>query len=331
MKTKAEIPDATDALIAYFDDFWEGVDDKKLSPFVPELEDVVRNILAARKQGDFPKWFEVLRSLPDLQVSEVHLDHDAITIKGEGEIYDELRAMRPWRKGPFSLFGTQIKSEWRCSMKWDRLIPHLPTLQNKRILDIGCGNGYYLMRMAAQKPKVLLGVEPVLLFLMQFLAVEKFAKTNAHILPIGVDDLPDEMNTFDLVFSMGVLYHRRDPIGHLVHIKKLLTYGGLLVLETLIIDGEVNECLIPEDRYAQMRNVWFLPSVKMMLVMLKRAGFKKVECVSVEVTTLDEQRATDWTFTQSLSDYLTPDGSKTVEGHPPPKRAIFKAFRGPKM
>ena len=327
----ADEKDASDVLIDYFDDVWEAMDDTKLAPFVPELSSTVRNTIAARKQGDFPKWFWIVNGLPDLEVESVDLDSSAVTVVGEGTIYDELRALRPWRKGPFSLFGTEVRTEWQCSMKWDRLLPHLPSLENQRILDIGCGNGYYLLRMAAQNPRLLIGVEPVMLFLLQFMTVEKYAKSNAHILPIGVDDLPAEMNTFDLVFSMGVLYHRRDPIGHLFHMKKLLNYGGLLILETLIIEGEVNECLIPDDRYARMRNVWFLPSVKMMLVMLKRAGYKNVECVDVNVTTFEEQRTTDWTFTQSLADYLTPDGSKTLEGYPPPKRAIFKAYRGPKM
>lgn len=323
--------DETDELIEHFERVWDSLDEKRLAPFIPELRETVRQKLAGRKQGDFPKWFRVLQSLPDLKVDRVELNSDAITVTGKGTIYDELRAMRPWRKGPFSLFGTEVKSEWQCSMKWDRLAPHLPSLENQRILDIGCGNGYYLLRMAAQKPKLLVGVEPVLLFLMQFLAVEKYTKTNAHILPIGVDDLPEAMNTFDLVFSMGVLYHRRDPIGHLFHLKKMLHYGGLLVLETLVIIGEENECLVPRDRYARMRNVWFLPSVKMMTVMLKRAGFLDIVVINVSVTTFEEQRTTDWTFTQSLADYLTEDGSKTVEGYPPPKRAIFKARRGPKL
>ncbi len=35
---------------------------------------------------------------------------------------------------------------------------------------------------------------------------------------------------------------------------------GELVLETLVIDGDENTVLVPDDRYAQMRNVYFIPS-----------------------------------------------------------------------
>ena len=56
---------------------------------------------------------------------------------------------------------------------------------------------------------------------------------------------------------MGVLYHRRSPIDHLLELKGCLQTGGELVLETLVIDGGLGEVLVPENRYAKMRNVWF--------------------------------------------------------------------------
>ncbi|HBY85223.1 MAG TPA: tRNA 5-methoxyuridine(34)/uridine 5-oxyacetic acid(34) synthase CmoB, partial [Colwellia sp.] len=41
---------------------------------------------------------------------------------------------------------------------------------------------------------------------------------------------------------------------------------------------------------------------------------------------LDEQRKTEWIDTESLQDFLDPnDSSKTIEGYPAPKRAIFIA------
>ncbi|OXE29836.1 hypothetical protein CA163_26525, partial [Vibrio parahaemolyticus] len=48
--------------------------------------------------------------------------------------------------------------------------------------------------------------------------------------------------------------------------------------------------------------------------------------VDENVTSVDEQRTTDWMTHNSLPDYLDPnDPSKTVEGYPAPRRAVLVA------
>ena len=200
-------------------------------------------------------------------------------------------------------------------------------LTGKRILDVGCGNGYYMWRMLGAGAHSVIGVDPNWLFFCQFQAVQRFLQQEAawH-LPFPFEDLPANLEGFDTVFSMGVFYHRRSPIEHLLALKDCLVKGGELVLETLVIEGDENQVLVPEDRYAQMRNVWFLPSIAALERWLRRAGFSEVRCVDVSITTVQEQRATPWMKFQSLSDYLDPnDHSKTIEGLPAPMRAVIVA------
>jgi tRNA (mo5U34)-methyltransferase len=145
------------------------------------------------------------------------------------------------------------------------------------------------------------------------------------LLPLGIDDLP-ELKVFDTVFSMGVLYHRKSPMDFLQQLKKQLAPGGELVLETLIIEGDENTVLMPEDRYAQMRNVWYIPSAKALERWMKKVGFKNIKLVNIDQTSVNEQRKTEWIYTQSLADFLDPnDANKTIEGYPAPLRAIFVA------
>ncbi|MNF68185.1 tRNA (mo5U34)-methyltransferase [compost metagenome] len=93
-----------------------------------------------------------------------------------------------------------------------------------------------------------------------------------------------------------------------------------------MVDGDVNTVLVPEDRYAQMRNVWFLPSVAALELWLRRAGFVDVRCVDVSVTSIEEQRSTEWMKFQSLPEFLDPqDPGRTVEGLPAPMRAVLVA------
>ena len=104
--------------------------------------------------------------------------------------------------------------------------------------------------------------------------------------------------------------------------------GGELVLETLIIDGGPNEVLVPGERYAQMRNVWFIPSAAALVGWLEKCGFENVRIVDQSLTTTDEQRRTPWMRNDSLAEFLDPtDPTLTIEGHPAPKRAVLVASR----
>jgi len=183
-----------------------------------------------------------------------------------------------------------------------------------------------MWRMLADDPKLVVGADPSQLFLMQFQAIKHFnPDPRIHLLPIGVEQLP-ELKAFDTVFSMGVFYHRKSPIDFLYQLKHQLRKGGELVLETLIIEGDEQQVFMPQDRYAQMRNVWYLPSASALILWLKRVGFKNIRLVDQAHTTIEEQRRTQWMEGQSLQDFLDPnDHSLTIEGYPAPLRAVFVA------
>lgn len=281
-------------------------------------------------------WLSALQALPELPPSRVGLQ-DNITI-GTGadlgqirreELIAQLQAFHPWRKGPYSIFGIDIDTEWRSDWKWERLLPHIQPLAGRRVLDVGCGNGYHGWRMRGAGADFVLGIEPFLLSVMQFQVMQRYLRDpQHHVIPIGIEDVPADLACFDSVFSMGVLYHRRSPLDHLMELKGCLRPGGELILETLVVEGDQETVFMPPGRYAKMRNVWFLPSIAAMTVWLQRCGFSDIACVNVNRTTCEEQRATDWMQFESLADFLDPDdGEKTVEGHPAPLRAIFTATR----
>jgi tRNA (mo5U34)-methyltransferase len=277
-----------------------------------------------------------LNALPELDPVQCSLNRSAITLATQHsppqdtrqQLESGLRGLMPWRKGPFDFFGIGIDTEWRSDWKWDRVLPHLSDLKNRQILDVGCGSGYHLWRMLGEDARRVIGVDPGLLFLFQFLAVKGYVSPTprADLLPIKLEDLPPRLEAFDTTFSMGVLYHRRSPLDHLLELKDTLRPGGELVLETLVVDGPEGYSLMPEDRYGQMRNVWFLPSGDTLVRWLNRTGFRNARVVDVSVTTTEEQRRTDWMRFQSLEDFLHPDDpGKTIEGYPGPKRATLIA------
>ncbi|MBS4052949.1 MAG: tRNA 5-methoxyuridine(34)/uridine 5-oxyacetic acid(34) synthase CmoB [Methylomonas sp.] len=288
-----------------------------------------------RTHGDLLKWRAAIDELPSVKPSSVDL-RDAVSIGNAADLSEPesrrlitgLQKLHPWRKGPYRLFGVDVDTEWRSDWKWDRLAPHIAPLQNRLVLDIGCGNGYHCWRMLGVGARLVIGIDPTLLSVMQFQALRKLYGTDVplYLLPLGVEQLPAEMKLFDTVFSMGVLYHRRSPIDHLLELKGCLRPGGELVLETLVVDGGADTLLFPESRYAQMRNVWFLPSCELLMVWMRRCGFKNIRLCNVVKTTVDEQRSTEWMRFNSLKDFLDPDNDAlTCEGLPAPVRAMLVA------
>ncbi len=283
--------------------------------------------------GDYRRWKKALDALPPLENAQACFDLPAVTVSSlcldNAVLRDALLGLMPWRKGPYQIADVYIDSEWRSDLKWERVLPHLAPLRDRRVLDIGCGNGYHCWRMLAQSPAVVLGIEPSVLFNLQFAALQKYLqRDDIHLLPIGVEDMPEKLGWFDSVFSMGVLYHRKSPVDHLYQLKDFLVPGGELCLETLVIEGPAGRLLLPQARYARMRNVWFIPSSQELVGWLQRCGFVNVRVVDESVTSTEEQRATEWMQFESLEQCLDRNNpALTVEGLPAPRRAVVLAER----
>ncbi|NMP32627.1 tRNA 5-methoxyuridine(34)/uridine 5-oxyacetic acid(34) synthase CmoB [Thalassotalea sp. M1531] len=318
-----------------YNTFYQAIAGNRLSHWLDTLPAQLTQWQKHHLHGEYAQWQKVLAQLPVTNTNDVDIEtcvsvgrSDEIAPGELKRLEHMLKKLKPWRKGPYHVHGLHIDTEWRSDFKWDRLVPHISDLKGRYVLDIGCGSGYHLWRMKGAGADFVVGIDPTQLFVMQFNAIQHFIQNNnVHLLPLGVEQLP-ELNAFDTVFAMGVLYHRRSPIDFLYQLKSQLVKGGELVLETLIVDGDENTVLVPGERYAKMRNVWFLPSGKAMCAWLERCGFNNVKMVNTDTTAIEEQRKTEWIDTESLSDFLDPnDPTKTIEGYPAPKRAIFIATK----
>ena len=322
------IKDLEETDLAQCAEFWPKAVEQKMSGFT---------------HGYLEQWQQLMQDLPELNCEGVSLKSTvqvgskaALDVQlnqaQQTAFVEQLKTLSPWRKGPYDIHGIHIDTEWRSDWKWDRLLPHISPLQGRAVIDVGCGNGYHCWRMLGEGAKAVLGIDPTQKFLAQFGVIKRYLgeQLPVHLLPLGIEDMPalPEQEGVDTVFSMGVLYHRKSPIDHLLELKSLLKPGGELVLETIVIDGDEQSVLVPQGRYAQMRNIWFLPSAAALALWLRKCGFKEVKIVDIADTSLQEQRATPWMDFHSLTNFLDPqDITKTIEGHPAPKRAILVAQR----
>lgn len=317
-----------------YSDLLESLPDTLLAPWLKTLPEQIEQGLSGERFGDLPQWINALNALPEVNTDLIEL-HNSVTLSSstpiaqviKDQIRSSLEQLIPWRKGPYQIHDTYIDTEWRSDWKWNRVLPHLAPLKNRTILDVGCGNGYHCLRMLGEGAQRVIGIDPSPRFVVQFYMLKHFlGEQPVDVLPVGIEALPANLQAFDTTFSMGVFYHRRSPMDHLKELKASLRSGGQLVLETLVIKGKLGDVLVPEGRYAQMNNVWFLPSCETMLAWLKKCGFKNPRVVDINQTSLEEQRSTEWMKYHSLEQFLDPkDQSKTAEGHPAPTRAVFVA------
>ncbi len=298
-----------------YDALWRCFQDIGIDAWQQDIEALIRTRLSETAHGDFASWRQTIEQLQSLSADQPQ------------EIRDALIQLSPWRKGPFNVAGIEIDSEWRSDLKWVRIKDAIAPLAGRNILDVGCGNGYYAQQMSEAGAESVIGVDPTLLYVLQYLAVSVFQPArNVFVLPLRSEELPQNSRVFDSCFSMGVLYHQRSPLEHLRQLRGMLRPAGQLVLETIYLPGDESFARTPADRYARMRNVWLLPTRTELSTWLRRSGFKDIEIIDTSVTTVAEQRSTEWMTFESLAEALVPDDPlQTVEGWPAPHRVVVLA------
>ncbi|MDH4199150.1 MAG: tRNA 5-methoxyuridine(34)/uridine 5-oxyacetic acid(34) synthase CmoB [Spirochaetia bacterium] len=242
-------------------------------------------------------------------------------------IQAHLETFCPWRKGPFHIYGIEIDAEWRSEIKWNRIAPHMDNLENKSICDLGCNNGYFMFKAAASNPALVLGMDPTRKFKLAFYYLNHFAQEkNLHMELLGFEDLAYFNDVFDVLLCMGIIYHHENPVQILRNCHHSLKKGGQIILETMGISSKEEICLFPKRRYANMPNVWFIPSQTAAENMLRRSGFTDIKCIYNDFLDKGEQRKTNWARVESLGDFTDPDNPKrTIEGYEAPSRIYFTA------
>jgi tRNA (mo5U34)-methyltransferase len=291
-------------------------------------------LLRSTKKGIL-RFREPYEAIQHLRADSLDLAGDTVRIGRAGELTSAeqeqvlaaLRSFMPWRKGPFEVFGIEIDAEWRSERKWNRLLPALPDLTGKIVADIGSNNGYYMFRMAEHRPAWVIGFEPYLQHYFAFQTLNSLAGLdNLQTELLGVEHLKLYPGCFDVIFLMGIIYHRISPVEMLKEIRTALRPGGVLILESQAIPGKEPLALFPEKTYAKAPGTYFVPTASCLENWLLRAGFKQVESFCSHPMSSEEQRRTDWMTFESYDDFIDPgDQGRTIEGYPAPLRVFLSA------
>ncbi|HEG6074770.1 TPA: tRNA 5-methoxyuridine(34)/uridine 5-oxyacetic acid(34) synthase CmoB [Campylobacter jejuni] len=254
---------------------------------------------------------------------------DSVNLSTNSQAKDEILAiakeLKPWRKGPFKIDDLFIDTEWQSFIKFNILKPFMNEISQKCVADIGCNNGYYMFKMLEFNPAKLIGFDPSIKYRLQFELINALAKTPIKYELLGVEDLPNYGLKFDVIFCLGVIYHRSDPIKMLKDLKAGLNKNGVVFLDTMYIEDEREIALVPNKTYSKIPNIYFVPSINALKNWCERAGFKEFEVLATKKTDENEQRKTEWIDSFSLENFLDPkDKNLTIEGYEAPKRVYIR-------
>ncbi|EPD3298544.1 tRNA 5-methoxyuridine(34)/uridine 5-oxyacetic acid(34) synthase CmoB [Campylobacter jejuni] len=254
---------------------------------------------------------------------------DSVNLSTNSQAKDEILAiakeLKPWRKGPFKIDDLFIDTEWQSFIKFNILKPFMNEISQKCVADIGCNNGYYMFKMLEFNPVKLIGFDPSIKYRLQFELINALAKTPIKYELLGVEDLPSYGLKFDVIFCLGVIYHRSDPIKMLKDLKAGLNKNGVVFLDTMYIEDEREIALVPNKTYSKIPNIYFVPSISALKNWCERAGFKEFEVLATKKTDENEQRKTEWIDSFSLENFLDPkDKNLTIEGYEAPKRVYIR-------
>ncbi len=254
---------------------------------------------------------------------------DSVNLSTNSQAKDEILAiakeLKPWRKGPFKIDDLFIDTEWQSFIKFNILKPFMSEISQKYVADIGCNNGYYMFKMLEFNPAKLIGFDPSIKYRLQFELINALAKTPIKYELLGVEDLPNYALKFDVIFCLGVIYHRSDPVKMLKDLKAGLNKNGIVFLDTMYTEDEREIALVPNKTYSKIPNIYFVPSISALKNWCEKAGFKEFKVLATKKTDENEQRKTEWIDSFSLENFLDPkDKNLTIEGYEAPKRVYVR-------
>jgi tRNA (mo5U34)-methyltransferase len=305
-----------------------------------EHADLSPSFLEARKRvfSRLPRevWEEVIslfHSLPLVDIPGYEVRNGVVSTlqssenEGTSNLFPLIKALVPWRKGPWNIGNCLIDAEWRSEIKYDGIQGIISSHPGASILDIGSGNGYYGFRALEDGAGEVICLDPSEKFFFQFELFQKFAQEKRiQFELLGYQFARELPSRFDMVLCMGVLYHQKNPFEVLDCARHALKKDGVLILESMTYPSTESVSFTPFDRYAKARNVYFLPSSAAMVSMCALSGFKDMEILFERKSSIEEQRTTELAPYESLVDFLDPeDHSKTIEGYPAPQRAVLIA------
>jgi tRNA (mo5U34)-methyltransferase len=214
--------------------------------------------------------------------------------------------LKPWHH-LIDVHGVPTKTEpaWGEYLEhprrlWAEVSELLPDLRGKRVLDVGCNDGFFLFACRQLGAEHVVGIEPHEHFFNHAVLVNQLLDLGRiTIRQMTAYDVGDELGRFDVTLALGLIYHLKSPLLFLERVAPITT--SMIVVETAIRNSE-------EDRKNRERGAagapamefvenspaelhpeggpnWWTPNVECVEAMLRVCGFPHTSVASEFILT----------------------------------------------
>lgn len=112
-----------------------------------------------------------------------------------------------------------------------RMVEKLELKNGDKILDLGCGDGYYSFLLSGFSPKIeITGIDNHIAAIES--AKRQVRKKNVQFIIGNAEKLPFSENSFDKIVMSEIIEHVKDDEKVLQEARRVLKPGGILVLTT---------------------------------------------------------------------------------------------------
>jgi len=164
--------------------------------------------------------FPVINDIPRMLLPgmrEPLLEDRAASVHDEKQVQTALSFGYEWQRFP------EMYAQWEKNFR-DYMQPHDPSFfKGKKVLDAGCGNGrfaYYAAKYGAEVWAIDLGPA------IEVAQLNTQGAGDVFVVQADLHKPPFARESFDLIYSLGVLHHLPDPEEAFHHLLRYLKPGG---------------------------------------------------------------------------------------------------------
>jgi tRNA (mo5U34)-methyltransferase len=155
------------------------------------------------------------------------------TGESDQDLRERVQQVGSWRHR-IDLGGLVTPGSEDTTAEWQRL--RVPSPEGKRVLDIGCSDGYYSFRCESLGASEVVAIDDESSFLAPTngfrLAADRLGSKTTYMVRDVETMSAEQDGQFDIVLFINVLYHLPNPVLALRRIADVTRPGGTLVLKT---------------------------------------------------------------------------------------------------
>jgi tRNA (mo5U34)-methyltransferase len=206
--------------------------------------------------------------------------------------------------------ATKTESAWGDDLDhprvlWESVSELLPSLEGKRVLDVGCNDGFFLFACRRLGAKEVVGVEVREHYYDHAVLVNRLLDLGGITIHLmSAYDVGEALGQFDVTLALGLIYHLKNPFLFLERVSAITT--STIIVETAVRNSNDDlrnrelerigaPCMEfienpPSDLNPEGGPNWWVPNTECVSAMLRVCGFPQTLVASERILTPGKQR-----------------------------------------